>query len=78
MAQIKYSFDPETLKKIGKSALLLVGGYIAGEGGIMILQYLGNMELGKYKIPAVLVSTFIINSIREYVKGRPQEKVLNE
>jgi hypothetical protein len=68
--QVKYKFDPETLKKIGKSALLLVGGYIAGEGGITILQYVTNAELGKYKIPAVLVSAFLINTIREYVKGK--------
>jgi hypothetical protein len=71
VAQIKNRFDKETLKKLLKSALLLAGGYIAGDGGIRIIEIVNNTDLGKYKVPAVIVSTFIINAIREYMKGDP-------
>ena len=73
MAQVKFSFDKETWKKIGKSALLLIGGFIAGDGGITLLQHVTDAELGVYKVPAVLISTFIINTIREYVKGEKKD-----
>lgn len=70
MGQIKNSFDKESLKKIGKSALLLVGGFVAGDGGVSLLQWVSGAELGVYRVPAVLVSTFVINAIREYMKGK--------
>ena len=68
--QIKNKFDSVSLQKIGKSALLLLSGFIAGDGGISILQYITNADLGVYRMPTVLISTFIINTIREYVKGK--------
>ncbi len=74
--QVKNSFDKESLKKIGKSALLLIFGFIAGDGGISIIQYITNADLGVYRVPAVLVSTFIINTVREYMKGKEQPLTL--
>jgi len=72
--QIKNSLDSTTWKKIGKSALLLIGGFIAGDGGVSLLQCVTDADLGAYKVPAVLVSTFVINAIREYIKGKPKEE----
>ena len=69
MGQVKNSLDKVTMKKIGISALLLLGGFIAGDGGVSILQYLINAELGVWRVPSVLVATFIINTVREYLKG---------
>jgi hypothetical protein len=69
MDQIKNKLDTETLSKIGKSALLLIGGFIAGDGGISLLQYITSTELGVWRVPAVLGATFIINTVREYMKG---------
>ncbi len=74
--QVKNSFDKESLKKIGKSALLLIFGFIAGDGGISIIQYITNADLGVYRVPAVLVSTFVINTVREYMKGKEQPLTL--
>lgn len=76
MGQVKNSFDKESLKKIGKSALLLIGGFVVGDGGISILQYITNADLGIYRVPAVLGFTFLINTVREYMKGKEQPLTL--
>jgi hypothetical protein len=78
MAQVKNKFDKETWKKMLKSAALLAGGYITGDGGIRLLEYLQNADLGKYKLPAVIAFTFIINAIREYMSGQPEKLILNK
>jgi hypothetical protein len=69
MAQKKNSFDKETWKKIGKGALIGIGGFIAGEGGIQILQCLSQAELGVFRPYAVVLGGIIVNVFREYFKG---------
>lgn len=74
MGQIKNKFDIVTLKKMLKSAALLAAGYIGGDGGLSLIEYLKNVELGKYKVPAVIACTFIVNGVREYMAGKDIKK----
>ena len=73
MGQVKNQFDKESLKKICKGALIGMLGFIAGEGGIQITQYLSQAELGIYRPFAVVVGGILINIVREYVRGHYNE-----
>ena len=63
--QIQNSFDPETIKKIGKGALI-AGGATALT---YALEYLSNMNFGQFQPLAVMLISISINSVREYQKG---------
>ena len=67
MEQIKNSFDQETLKKIGKGAL------IAGTGAaaLYILDALGAIDFGSALTPVIAALIPIaVNAIKEYLKGQ--------
>jgi len=69
--QIKKSFDPITLKKMGMSALLLVGGALLTYLSDNILQLVGAIGIPDAFMPLTLaVFTWLINTGREYLKGR--------
>lgn len=63
--QNAYSFDRETVVKIGKGALIAGGGALA----VYILQSLAGMDFGEATPLVVAVCGILINSVREYVKG---------
>ena len=65
--QTAFSFDKETIKKIGKSALLLFVGY----GLVAVVEYLGGIEVSDPNIQTILtmISTWLVNTIKEYIKG---------
>jgi len=69
--QIKKSFDTVTLKKMGTSALLLVGGALLTYLSDNILQLVGAFGIPDAFMPLVLaVFTWLINAGKEYLKGR--------
>jgi hypothetical protein len=65
--QKAFSFDKETIKKIGKSALLLFVGY----GLVAVIEYLAGIEVSDPNIQTILtmISTWLVNTIKEYIKG---------
>ncbi len=73
MAQIKYSLDKETLTKIGKGAAIALSGPV----GVALIQYAG-VSFGSYSPLAAAVISILVNTCREYVKGNPDVKPLNE
>jgi len=65
MSQIKNSFDKETIKKVGKGALIAGGSAIS----IYLLQWIMTVDLGVYTPMAVAIAGIIINAIKEYKAG---------
>ena len=63
--QIEYSFDKETIIKIGKSALIVAGGAGLTYG----LQELAKLDFGVYTPVATAFFSWAINTVKEYVKG---------
>lgn len=65
MNQIKNSFDRETLKKIGRGAL------IAGTGAAALytLNAFGTIEAGGLTPLVGFLVPFLSNFVREYLKG---------
>lgn len=59
------SFDKETMKKIGRGAL------IAGGGALMVylLQSIAGMDFGEASPLIVALCGILINAVREYMKG---------
>jgi len=66
MAQIKRSFDIETLTKIGKGALIAMGGALC----TYLLEALPNINLGDFTPVFVGVFSILINAMREWFKGQ--------
>ena len=66
MSQLRNTFDNETLKKIGKGALIA--------GGAAVLAFLqeavGGMELGSNGVIITAVLSVLINVVREYIAGK--------
>lgn len=65
--QVAYSFDRETVVKIGKGSLIAVTGAAA----IALLEYLGTVEMSN-PILVSLVAWGVpvaVNTIREWQKG---------
>jgi hypothetical protein len=64
--QVAYSFDKESVKKIGKGILIA--------GGAAILTYLaenlGNFDFGNYTGIVVAVLSILINIGKSYVEGK--------
>jgi len=65
--QTAFSFDKETIKKIGKSALLLFVGY----GLVAVVEYLAGIKVSDPNLQTILtmISTWLVNTIKEYIKG---------
>lgn len=63
--QTENSFDKETMKKIGKGAL------IAGGGAILTYcaENIGNIDFGVYTPLVVAILSIVINMVKEYRKG---------
>ena len=67
MAQVKYSFDPETKKKIVNSLWLS----LISAGGAFIASYAECKDVKASAIVALATGgAFIVNTLREWVKGR--------
>ena len=67
--QVKYRFDKETLRKIGRGALIA----LAGTTGTVLLQYATNSNFGAYTPVVTAGISILVNIAREYVKGQPQQ-----
>lgn len=66
MAQIKNSFDKETLAKIGRGALIAGTGAVA----LYILGALGTIDFGSAITPIVAaLIPILVNIVREWLKG---------
>jgi hypothetical protein len=65
MNQVKNSFDVETLKKIGKGALIAGGGALA----VYALQAVMVMDFGDATPIVVALASILLNVVREYRKG---------
>lgn len=65
MKQEAFSFDKETLKKIGKGALIAGGGAAV----VDVLQFVQWYDFGAYSAIVGAVCSTLINALREYVKG---------
>lgn len=63
--QIKNSFDQETLKKIGRGALIAGGGALI----VYLLETISVMDFGEATPMVVALASIIINAIKEYKKG---------
>jgi len=65
MEQKRFSFDKETLIKIGTGAL------IASVGALLtyLLQALSNMDYGVYTPIIVAVMSILVNMLKEWQKG---------
>lgn len=65
LAQKKYSFDTDTLAKIGKGVLIALGGVT----GTYIIESVTQIDFGKWTPLVVAGCSILINICREYVKG---------
>ena len=74
MTQTKNSFDLETMKKIGRGAL------IAGTGAaaLFILNSMGSIEAGGLTPLIGFLVPFLSNLVREYTKGENDDIVVVE
>ena len=69
MAQVKFRLDKETWKKIGKGALIALGG----TAGTVILEYATKVNFGAWTPLVVSGISIVINACREYVKGEKKD-----
>ena len=68
--QLSKRFDQVTLKKMGVSALLLVGGTLLTYLSDNLLQLIGAVGIpDQYKPFAVTAFTWLINTGKEWLKG---------
>jgi len=65
--QIKYSFDRETLIKIGKGALIT----FTGAGTLAVLGMIGALKIDNPTLAGLiaLIIPILVNTIREWMKG---------
>jgi len=68
MGQEAYSFDRETVVKIGRGALIAVSGAAA----IALLEYLGTVEMSNPMLVSVVawVVPVAVNTIKEWMRGK--------
>jgi len=69
--QIKGKLDPETLKKIGKGALIAA----SGGAGLYLLSSLGMIDVGNPLLNSFLATLIPagVNFIKEWMKGQEVE-----
>ena len=73
MQQQAWSLDAVTLNKIAKSGLLLLAGGLLTFISDNLLQILAAIHLNSSESAyAVIVFTFLINAVREIIKGVPR------
>ncbi|MFA5396850.1 MAG: hypothetical protein WC346_12655 [Methanogenium sp.] len=71
LQQIKWSLDLITLKKMGISALLLIGGALLTYVSDNLLQLITAVGIPDAYMPLALASfTWLINAVREIIKGK--------
>lgn len=65
--QIKYRFDRDTLKKIGKGALISATGAAA----LYVLDFIGALQFSNPEITSLVAFAvpFLVNVVREWMKG---------
>lgn len=69
--QIAKSFDKVTLKKMGISALLLVGGTILDFLANNLMQLIVGFGIPlEYRPITVSICTWLINTAKEFIKGK--------
>lgn len=69
--QIAWKFDKTTLKKMGKSALLLAGGAVVTYALDNVLQLIGAFGIpDSYKPVVLAASTWVLNGIKEWIAGQ--------
>lgn len=61
----KYSFDKETLVKIGKGILIAGGGAAA----VYALEVASTLDFGQFTPIAVAICSILINVVKEYCNG---------
>lgn len=65
MAQKAYSFDKITLIKIGKGCLIAMGGALC----VYLLDVIPNVDFGVATPLMVGISSIVINTVKEWLKG---------
>jgi len=67
MAQIKNSFDKDTIKKIIKGGLIA----FTGAGAIALLQYFGQLQINNPLLASFVAFAVptLVNTIKEWMKG---------
>ena len=67
MTQVKYSFDKETLIKIGKGALIA----LTGSAALGLLDYFGQLQINNPALASFMVwlVPVAVNAIKEWMKG---------
>lgn len=64
--QKSFSFDKETVKKIIKGAAIAAAGAVL----TYLAQYVSSTDFGVYTPVVVAVSSILINSGKEFIKGK--------
>lgn len=68
MSQIAYKLDKETLGKIGRGALIAMGGALC----TFLLEAIPGIDFGSATPLVVGISSIVINAVREWIKGVSQ------
>ena len=64
--QVAYSFDKESLKKIGKGMAIAIGGAVI----TYLAETIPSIDFGVYTPLVVALSAILINSAKEYLAGK--------
>jgi hypothetical protein len=64
--QTAYKLDKVTLCKIGKGALIAMGGVLC----TYLLEVIPGIDFGSLTPAIVGISSIVINAIREWIKGQ--------
>ena len=65
MEQVKFSFDEETLIKIGKGFLIAMGGAVL----TYLEEQIPHIDFGQFTGLVVALNSIMINTVREWMKG---------
>lgn len=65
MVNKKYTLNKQDFQKIGKGALIAVGGALA----TYLVQMIGQVDFGEYTPVIVAVGSILINAITKYLSG---------
>ena len=74
MEQKAWTLDKVTLKKIGKSALLVLGGtFLSFLSTNMVQIFTAFNSPAEYQVYLAGFFTWAINAVQEYIKGKQNE-----